>query len=435
MSHRTLDLKAARRRIAGFSIVWTLILAASVLASFGALCYFNAWYVLGLTSYVPTFFDWHGVVAASDCAKQGFNVYFENPCDALNRVHNYGSLWLKISSLGLTRQNQWETGLIISASFLIAVSLTLRPRTFWAFVFCLAAIASPAVMFGAEVANVDLLIAVLLLAATFLYSRADRVSHSLAIALCVFLTLLKFYPAAAITLIFWTLPNFRSIVIASISVAFAMLTWAIIDYDNLRVLYSVVDKPGFGSNVAIGSSLLFITMRNELPSLLTWLSGTWASLASFCALLIASLYCGSRVQHRFQATSSMGVEEMQFIAGSAVTVFAFFAITNYDYRCVFMLLLVPLLMRSFGKKHEGDKQERRIAGITLGLVLAVLWSTGFVSLINNSLEHRSTLLMIIKYLISWTLIFMLMTINAAFVLRRWNELTSCPIDDRVSIPV
>ena len=410
-------------RIVHFRYNWTLILATSVLASFGALYYFDAWFVIGLpSSYVPAFVDWHGVVAASDCAKQGFNVYFENPCDALNRVHNYGSLWLKVSSLGLTRENQWTTGLIISLSFLIAASLTLRPRSFGNFAFGLAAIDAPAVMFGAEQSNVDLVIFILLLATMFLFSRADRGYQVFAIALCILLTLLKFYPAAAIVLIFWTLPSIRSLVVACIIFAFAMLTWAIVDYDNLRVVYSVIQKPGIGSNVAIGSSLIFAAMKTVFPSSLAWLSGTWASMASFFVLLIASLYCGSRIQRHFIGSSRIDIEKLQFIGGSAIIVFAFFAITNFDYRCVFMLLLIPLLMRSCAKRHGGAEGERLVATVTLGLVLVVLWSTGIVNLINNSPEHRSTLVLVMKYLASWVLVFMLMMINAAFVFRRWNEL-------------
>ena len=403
---------------------WTAILAVSALLEFTILYYLHAWGVIGVPLFLPAFLDWHGVVAASDCAKLGYDVYLQNPCDALNRVHNYSAIWLKLSALGLTRENQWEVGVFISITFLISAAFMLRPKSPKEFILCLMALSSPAVMFGVEQANVDLLIFIVILAATFLFSQSERnrICHIAGITLCVLVSALKFYPIAAVAPFFWTMTSQRRIVALSIVVALALLTWALLDFDNLSAVYSIAEKPGYGSNVAIGSSLIFLALGNEFPSL-AWLSRIWISLLLFVVLAGISFYYANRIAERSTIALGMDLACARFIAGSSITVLIFFLVTSYDYKAAFLLLLLPHLMRSqFNNDHRtGD---RRMAQLALALIVAVLWSTGIANVVSNIAPDHRLLILLVKYLLSWALIFVLMSLGAGLILRRWRGLTT-----------
>ena len=402
---------------------WTAILAVSALIEFTTLYYFHAWETIGVPSFLPAFLDWHGVVAASDCTKLGYNVYLQNPCDALNRVHNYSAIWLKLSALGLTRQNEWEVGVFISSTFLISAAFMLRPKSLKEFVLCLTALNSPAIMFGVEQANVDLLIFIVILAATFLFTQSHRISHFVGITLCVLASALKFYPVAAVTPLLWTMTSRRRIVALSIVIAFALLTWIVLDFDNLQAVYSIAEKPGYGSNVAIGSSLIFLALGNAFPSL-AWLSRIWISFVLFFVLAGFSFYYANRIEERSPITFGIDLASAGFIAGSSIIVLIFFLITSYDYKTIFLLLLLPYLMPSQANNVHASGVDRRMAQLALALIISVLWSTGIVNVLSNIAPDYRLLILLVKYLLSWALIFVLMSLGAALALRRWNSISA-----------
>ena len=45
------------------------------------------------------FGDWTAIVSAIKCDNQGINVFFENPCDPLKRIHVYGSIFLLLPTI------------------------------------------------------------------------------------------------------------------------------------------------------------------------------------------------------------------------------------------------------------------------------------------------------------------------------------------------
>src|SRR5690348_8850187 len=153
-------------------------------------------HVLGIDSWKFPFLDLSGVLASIECHRDGVDVFFENPCDPLHRLHTYSPLWLYLPiphPLALLV----PLGLVSFAAFAAAIAATLRPETrHEAVIFTLAA-ASPTSIFALERANVDvILFAFLALAAQMLGKRLGRRISSYLII--VTMALLKFYPAAAL---------------------------------------------------------------------------------------------------------------------------------------------------------------------------------------------------------------------------------------------
>ncbi len=430
--------RRARSELAlGFrgGFAWTLALATASLAWFAAVYCFRLWWVLGVSAMPLNFSDWHAVVAASDCADLGFNVYRQNPCDVSGLIHEYGSIWLKLGRLGLTRENYWGIGLAISTSFLVSAALVLRPKTVGQFALCLAAVCSPAVMLGVERGNVDLLIFTLLLPMTLLLCRSEWSARALAMALLFLLTVLKLYPAVAAASVFWTPARRRSIFATIGLFALTVATWAVLDRYNLALVLRLFERP----NVllpAFGSGLLFDALRSLNLWPLTSLSSIWAGAIAFMLVLLVSCHCAYRMAgHQPLNTAECCTEYVRFAAGTAIFVFAFAVTANYDYRCVFVLFSIPLLLRYLEHTPQSRNWERRIAAMTLGVMVVALWVNGLMALIFFTARlavpsQMSVMLFAGKHLVTWVLISLLIMLGTTMLFGRLKELGQASAESR-----
>jgi hypothetical protein len=417
------------------AMIWCAALVAATALWLSGIDDLGLWRSIGVMATRPHFLDWHGVVAASDCAKLGYNVFLQNPCDALQRPHNYGTIWLNVGGFGLTRENQWWTGLLISATFIIASSLALHPRSIKQFIIAFLALASPAVALGIERANVDLIIFVVLLVATYLIARPQGLAKWMGAALCLLLTVAKLYPAVAFASIFWGLPNRRGVLFAVTGFAVAIIAWVLLDLEDVRAVIGVFERPGLGPGYGgpllgptNGGSLLYVVLilQQFVPSTL---DPVRAGLITFILTYLASLLCARHVCFNDRADA---LDRVRFIAGLAIAAFAFGVTTNYDYRNIFLLFTLPLLFKLHQDRRGQDPLPRLIISSTLILVIFVLWAnaliTGVITLagwLSDSPKLVSSIALagfLAKHLGHWFLIFLLMLLGNALLFRQWSAL-------------
>src|SRR5579872_6250246 len=104
------------------------------------------------------FLDIHGVVASSACWHQGIDVYVVNPCDVLGRLFQYSPLLLTVvpKMPGLVATPY--AGLLVNGAFMVSMMLLPPPRRAPDVALMVLALLSSAVAFGAERANIDLVI-------------------------------------------------------------------------------------------------------------------------------------------------------------------------------------------------------------------------------------------------------------------------------------
>jgi hypothetical protein len=92
------------------AVAAVIVLFAGLLYSFG---YREQYYALakawGALPFRTPFLDMHGVTSAVECHRLGYDVYVQNPCDVLHRVHSYSPLWLWLSVLPIT--TAWDNAL------------------------------------------------------------------------------------------------------------------------------------------------------------------------------------------------------------------------------------------------------------------------------------------------------------------------------------
>jgi hypothetical protein len=114
------------RLVTPAAVAAVIVLFAGLLYSFG---YREQYYALakawGALPFRTPFLDMHGVTSAVECHRLGYDVYVQNPCDVLHRVHSYSPLWLWLSVLPIT--TAWDNALGLGLVVLFLVALTFLP--------------------------------------------------------------------------------------------------------------------------------------------------------------------------------------------------------------------------------------------------------------------------------------------------------------------
>ena len=137
--------------------------------------YFGLMAAWGVPALPAPFDDWAAVVQLMHCAQRGVNVYVASRCGTFS----YGPFWSWARLIPMDSAWRYGAGLAIDAAFFASLWWVFRPRTWGAAaLFALISI-SPMVVYGAERANADLILFVLVAAAGVLavarrLGRADR---------------------------------------------------------------------------------------------------------------------------------------------------------------------------------------------------------------------------------------------------------------------
>jgi hypothetical protein len=156
---------------------------------------FNLWAYVGVPHMKPLFADLHAILAAAECHDKGLNVFVTNPCDALGRIHVYGSLWLKISHLGLQSHHLFMLGLSLNLIFMLLAVFLIQPKTLGQLALSCLIVFSPAVTLGIERANNDLVVFILIALSAILLAFKTRFTLAAGLALIYLSSSLKIYPS------------------------------------------------------------------------------------------------------------------------------------------------------------------------------------------------------------------------------------------------
>ncbi|MCE5273078.1 hypothetical protein LLH00_17510 [bacterium] len=335
-------------------------LALYLAAMFGG----RLWVYGGVPALDHPFGDMLAVLAAVDGSRAGYDVQRANPLDPYGRPHVYSRVWLWLRYTGLTERFNTAASVVIVALFLACAVLLLRPRGPGELILAAAVLLSPAVMLGVERANNDLIVFSLLTASVLLLSGKLQSRLWLGVGLIFLASCLKYYPAAAYTALvraerekrpFW-------LKIAVIVAGLALFLWwsrADIALIRARDFLQPLGRYTFGS--------LLLFCRLGLAPAVSGISiaalsvAAWMTALGFSARSEAALRgCGS-------------IDGLFFLCGVSVLAFCFFSTTNYDYRCIYFIPTMPLLMERHGSP-ETSPSFRLILRLLLAAIMIVLWS-------------------------------------------------------------
>jgi hypothetical protein len=311
--------------------------------------YFQALFWLGDVAYRYPFLDLEAVLQAGGCWRAGVDVYLANACMG-GGSYNYSPLLLRAAVFPIGAQDRVAGGLLMLFSYAAALALLPPPLRLRALAVRCAAAISPAVIFGLERGNLDLLVFCGLALGVALALRAPLL-RLLGYMLIAGMAFLKFYPAAALAVIVkepWRLLLLYLLVLALLSAAY----FCVFSHGTATALKTLPGGPPFGywfgdTNLAYGIALLaHMPVFNLNPDITQYrailLHGNTLAVANLCVLVMRLLAFGAAIRLADPACDHPASGTKIFlIAGSALLCGCFFAAQNVVYRELFFLFALP----------------------------------------------------------------------------------------------
>src|ERR1700693_2694330 len=362
----------------GRGLIYRLAVPGAVLlvfAGFAALwiggwhwLYFGVLRLFDADTFDFPFLDTHALLSAAECQRQGINVYIENPCDVLGRVHAYSPLWLSVIPDFLSTADTNKVGLFLDLAFIASLGIVFRPRS-WrdVMVFAVAAL-SPITLFALERANNDILIFVLVVAAALFWSSSER-SRLASYGLCLLAGLLKYYPMVLLILIvrerFWRA--------AALAVAAGVIILLMLAEHRGEVAMAL-------ANIPAGTYFTDSFSARDLPyGIIEMVAGGDARSYKPVSVSLLLLLSGAAIARacrvaRLLQTSPIDwtVWEMRILSIASMLLAAcFFTAQNMSYRRIFLLLALSGLVRL--RQSVDDRAAKRWLTQMVQAALFLMW--------------------------------------------------------------
>lgn len=346
--------------------------AAIVLLCFRILGYENTWKTIwNIPVMMPPFQDMRMITGAAQTFKAGIDPAVENVYDPSHMLFNYPQIWYPLLRTPIDLRWTGALAVTLDVLFLAAVIVFPSKHSRLSIVLLLAAIFSPAVMLGIERANVDVFFFFLVALCLFLL----EISAVAALLVLLVAVLFKLFPVFGIGCFLEqeSARGLRRIAVGLLlSAAYFLLTFA----DMQRVFRTTLKS----NDVAYGVTVLVRRVVNPLAPGYGYLrfrllhipaSVSYRDL-EVAAYLLAALLIGfmiflaARNQTHYQGSDANNLRA--FRAGAGIYIGTFLLGTNYDYRLMFLLFTVPLLVEWI------QRSPRRLAPIlALVFLLLSLW--------------------------------------------------------------
>jgi hypothetical protein len=332
-------------------------------------------------SYVP-FVDLHFVLAALQCRRLGIDIFVANPCDILGRQFIYSPMWMVASPIGLSTHDTAWLGIILGVAFLFCVAWTSNARNGAQAAFYLAALLSQPCVFAIERGNADIAIFIVVVGACAAY-QYHSVGRTCTYGALLLASLLKFYPIAALGLAVHERKQRLALVVVATIVIWAI--FLVIVWDELLELWPELSRPVGPYGEVFGGINVFhdfqIRLARLFPSQASMIAHILYALAIVAAILISAVVA-RRLRTLGVGNSKMDRDLALFWTGGLIIVFSFFAYVNLYYRGIFLLALLPFMVRSW--QTAVDPRVKRTWIIGICLIIFLLW----IPLVHYNLGHN-----------------------------------------------
>jgi hypothetical protein len=331
----------------------------------GALgCYFAAlaiigpdtfWRRAGVPHHPPAFLDMHTITSGWECTRRGIAVVPTNPCDPLHRAMNYPRLWMAPAFLGIGQGASFALGIVAVVLFLASVLLVVGRLYPVEGVVYTAALCSPAVMLGVERGNVDLVVFAVLALALLVFRRSPA-GRAVGHGLFLFAATLKLFPTFGWGPIIRQRLPFAIAGAAGVASIFA--AYVVVMLDDIREIRRVsprVDRYTYGLGPLADLDRFGWVPRPAFEA-------AAVGLGIGAAALIA--WTRRRLEPARDARAADA-----FCVGAGVYCGSYLFFYNFDYRLIFLLLTLPLLLLAI--RTRGTRLPFSVLGFLL--LLAALW--------------------------------------------------------------
>tara|TARA_Y100000741_G_scaffold194713_1_gene148015 strand:- start:1775 stop:3037 length:1263 start_codon:yes stop_codon:yes gene_type:complete len=351
------------------------------------------------------FADWSVIIKANLCDNLGQDVYINNSCDPFGRNHVYGGILLyfpfvenfqKFYLIVLPIIINFIFIYIILYLFTLNNKLYLLPATISIFSF--------PVILSIERANFDIVIFIFL----FLISLfRNKIFNFLTL---IFLTISKFYPII-LGINFFFEKNMKKFFLNSLVFITLISLFVLFQYKELLKIYENLNQfKSYGIYSFSFTSIIFYLEKFEF--LINNKNYNYWFL--FLVLIIPSLIififtfkCAFQNKTTFELNKDNFEDKIYFLS-STVIIVCFFVFSNFVYREIFLLGLIPFIL----KKMYLNDFKKFFKNYYYFLILKFLVSFPITYLYMNKLLVNLKLTVIFKYILD---IYIVALVGALFV--------------------
>jgi hypothetical protein len=332
---------------------------------FGVRGYDATWRFWNIPTMTLKMGDLRVVTGGAESVRQGFNPMIENPGDPWRRPLNYPRAWQLLYLLGVTERQTVPLGFGLIVLFLTGVCLVLPSANITMLALVTGMLLSPAILLGVERANIDLGLFFIVSVAVAAVARWPKFA-----ALTVFLGfVLKLYPVfACAALLRASRSAFLKLFLTMLA---GVIVYVALTYSDLVMIRESTLK---GAALSYGMNVVWLGFNND--------SSYLKAISCLCVFLaiLAGYLALSRSGNREEAREQT-IYLDAFRAGAGIYLGSFCLGSNWDYRLMFLILVIPQLV-------VWTRGSVRPVAITSVVVLAsiflALWYLGFRGLVESS---------------------------------------------------
>jgi hypothetical protein len=358
-------------------VVWAVV-AVVIVFGLGWLVigtFDRAWHFLGVPSMSPPFADLRTITHSIDCVAKGLDPFTIGACDPWGRLYNYPSIWLHLGAIGISSASSNLIGILFIALLCATLLLIYETRTVVSGIIAFAAVISPPTLLLVERGNIDVLMfSATVVASYYLAKRSGLCATLLQCGVIVLLAVLKIYPIGSATVL-----AHRRWGLAGIALTGALTMIGLLGLVGLEEIKTIAMNTPQVTYRSYGDVLIFLRANEYglVPNVLS--INTLRAIAAMTALSLAGIAILVSLRRpgilrsvlpALDPASTIGA-----VAMSCVSIFCFSFIlgSNYNYRLVFLLGVLPVLLTA----HDTERRAGTIvapAAIVLFLwVSAVSW--------------------------------------------------------------
>jgi hypothetical protein len=352
---------------------------------------FDLW---GVPVLSPEFADLRTITAGAETLSEGEDPYIVNQNDPWQRPMNYPRVWLMLAAyIGINQSHTIYFGAIISVLFIIGLLIFFKRRIEAnRLIIFLLAIFSPTVMLSIERGNNDIFIFFILSVSIYILSRRKQYSALISFALTSLAFIFKLFPL--FTIIIFAKEKSSIFIKCVISMVVIVVFYAFISYSDLLLIFKNTPKDpymSYGMNVLWQAAIPISDLISNIIRVIS-------------AFLVFSSFFVFRYGLKTKINKNDGqitLTEAGFLTGVSIYLGTFLIGSNFDYRLIFLLFTLPMLIEL--ANHHTSKISL-ISKISLVLILISQWHV-FISDKMFLLLGRSFPALIVDEIANWLLFF------------------------------
>jgi hypothetical protein len=339
---------------------YRLIFLAVLMAVYGGLAIWpDIMTVFGVGKLDIWFRDTHAMLAASDSAQAGYDLFVKNPYDLSHERHIYSDWWYLLGRMGLDRDDYLWVGFGVVLAFWLAVVAVLPLHTrrdlWWSLALCL----SPPFWLAVNRANPDLLVFALLTLTVSLLMHHRLGMRLLSPWPVALVTGLKYFPILGGIILLRPSGSRRENWLRAgvILVLGGLLVWSL--WDDVQNYLDV-------SWVARGQ---FIFGAMATPANYGWVMDSWLMLGRVTGIGLVVICVVLPSTIRPVDIREVEMSRLYALMGAALLAGNFFLTIGYFYKVVFAVWLLPAC---FDLQQQQDPLAKQ-AKWFLGALIAMVW--------------------------------------------------------------